>query len=347
MKLVSVSGSGWRTAVASIGTSSGTSRSRITRVRDSRAWSAYVIRLSRRFCCLISPARASSVSRSPYSLIRSAAVFTPMPGTPGTLSVESPIKACTSITFDGGTPNRSSTSASPITLFFMVSYMRMPGRTSCIRSLSEDTMVTSAPACERLAGIGRDQIVGLVTLHLDAGDVERLHRVADQRKLRDEVLGQVWAVRLVAVEQIVAEGARRVIEDHREMGRRTEFAGLAQELPQHAAEAMHRADRQPVGRPRQRRQRVIGPENIPRAVDQIDVIAFCHRPAGGLFLSVSHCHDEGNIEMRGAVGGGARRLIPNAKCPGVRPRFPSLQGPRRCPAQIPGRGRRRCSRYSP
>ncbi len=38
------------------------------------------------------------------------------------------------------------TSASPITLFFMVSYMRMPGCTSCIRSLSEETIVTSAPA---------------------------------------------------------------------------------------------------------------------------------------------------------------------------------------------------------
>ena len=76
----------------------------------------------------------------------SAAVFTPMPGTPGTLSVESPIRACTSMTFAGGTPKRSITSSSPITLFFMVSYMRTPGRTSCIRSLSEETMVTSAPA---------------------------------------------------------------------------------------------------------------------------------------------------------------------------------------------------------
>ena len=74
------------------------------------------IRLSRRFCCLISPARASSVSRSPNSLMSCAAVLTPMPGTPGTLSVESPISACTSITLSGGTPKRSMTSASPITL---------------------------------------------------------------------------------------------------------------------------------------------------------------------------------------------------------------------------------------
>ena len=78
--------------------------------------------------------------------MRRAAVFTPMPGTPGTLSLESPISDCTSMTFDGGTPKRSNTSASPIALFFMVSYMMMPGRTICIRSLSEETMVTSAPA---------------------------------------------------------------------------------------------------------------------------------------------------------------------------------------------------------
>jgi len=45
---------------------------------------------SRRFGCLISPARLSSVSRSPYSTINCAAVLMPMPGTPGTLSVESP-----------------------------------------------------------------------------------------------------------------------------------------------------------------------------------------------------------------------------------------------------------------
>ena len=59
------------------------------------------IRFWRRFSCLISPARASSVSRSPYSLMSCAAVLMPMPGTPGTLSVESPASACTSTTRSG------------------------------------------------------------------------------------------------------------------------------------------------------------------------------------------------------------------------------------------------------
>ena len=64
-----------------------------------------------------------------------------MPGTPGTLSVESPISACTSITFSGGTPNFSITSAMPMRLSFIVSYMMTQSFTSCIRSLSDDTMV--------------------------------------------------------------------------------------------------------------------------------------------------------------------------------------------------------------
>ena len=71
-----------------------------------------------------------------------------MPGTPGTLSVESPISACTSITFSGGTPNFSITSAPPIRLSFMVSYMITQSFTSCIRSLSDDTMVPVAPASQ-------------------------------------------------------------------------------------------------------------------------------------------------------------------------------------------------------
>ena len=71
-----------------------------------------------------------------------------MPGTPGTLSVESPIRACTSIIFCGGTPNFSITSGMPILRSFMVSYMTTQSVTSCIRSLSEATMVALAPASQ-------------------------------------------------------------------------------------------------------------------------------------------------------------------------------------------------------
>ena len=68
----------------------------------------------------------------------SAAVLIPMPGTPGTLSVESPAKDWTSITLSGPTPNFSITSAAPIVLFFIGSSMETEPRTSCIKSLSDE-----------------------------------------------------------------------------------------------------------------------------------------------------------------------------------------------------------------
>ena len=109
-----------------------------------------------------------------------------MPGTPGTLSVESPISACTSIDlvrrhaefFDDLGDGRSCWS-------FIVSNMITQSLTSCIRSLSDETMVTLAPASQACAHIGRDQIVGLVAVLLEARQVEGAHRFADERELRD------------------------------------------------------------------------------------------------------------------------------------------------------------------
>ena len=68
-----------------------------------------------------------------------------MPGTPGTLSVESPASACTSTTLSGPTPNFSRTSASPMRRFFIGSHIEIAPPTSCIKSLSDETMVTCAP----------------------------------------------------------------------------------------------------------------------------------------------------------------------------------------------------------
>ena len=143
----SVFGSGSATPSAESSTSSGTCSSKVTSRAESRALSANSISDSRHLSCFTSPARASSVSRSPNSPISFAAVLTPMPRMPGTLSMGSPIRACTSTTFSGGTPKRSMTSAVPMRLFFMVSNIStLPSRTSCIKSLSDDTIVTLAPA---------------------------------------------------------------------------------------------------------------------------------------------------------------------------------------------------------
>ena len=119
------------------------------------------------------------------------AVFGPMPGTPGTLSTLSPISASTSPTFSGPTPNFSITCSRSMRRSFIVSSMStLPSSISCIRSLSELTIVTFQPAPGRRHHVAGDDVVGLQPLFLDAGDGEGAGRDADQRELRDQIFGR-------------------------------------------------------------------------------------------------------------------------------------------------------------
>ena len=257
----------------------GTSSFSLTSSREMRALSALSMIVSRRFSCLISPARSRSVSRSPNCSRSCAAVFGPMPGTPGTLSTESPVIACRSIIFSGGTPHFSMTSGTPIWRSFIGSYIDTVAPTSCIRSLSDEMMVVSAPASRACRAIGRDQVVGLETLHLDAGQVERARGLADQPELRDQIVGRRRAVGLVVGVELVAEGLGRIVENDREMRRRHAdigVAGVQHQLPHHVAEAEHRIGRQTVRLAIERRQGVIGPENIAGAVDEEEMVALFH-----------------------------------------------------------------------
>ena len=145
-KSTSFAGSLSRTTRASSGSGSGASSRRVTSWRDMRAASACSISRSRRLDGFIAGAAARMASRSPNSVISWAAVLGPMPGTPGTLSTLSPIRAWASISFSGPTPNFSITSAMPMGLFFIGSCMATPGRISCIRSLSDETMMAEPPA---------------------------------------------------------------------------------------------------------------------------------------------------------------------------------------------------------
>ena len=145
----SVAGSGARAAICSIGMGIGASASSCTSRLLIRAFSAFCSSASRRFGCLIFPELASSVSRSPYSVMSWAAVLMPMPGTPGTLSVLSPASAWTSTTLSGGTPNFSSTSGSRIGFCLIGSSISTPDRISCIKSLSEETMATVPPSATK------------------------------------------------------------------------------------------------------------------------------------------------------------------------------------------------------
>ena len=141
------SGSGGVASRASTGSGSGASRRSSTRRRETRAASACATSASRCLDAFIEPTMAASSTRStvPYSRIRAAAFLGPMPGTPGTLSTLSPIKAWTSTIRRGGTPNFSSISAGPIGFCLIGSSMSVPPPTTCIRSLSDDTMVQRPP----------------------------------------------------------------------------------------------------------------------------------------------------------------------------------------------------------
>ena len=96
-----------------------------------------------------------------------------------------------------------------------------------------------------------------------------------------QILRRVRPVRLVVLVELVAERLLGLVEDHREMRRLVLRLHVAQQLPQHVAEAEHRVDLQPVGLAVQRRQRVVGAEDVAGAVDEEDVVALFHRARDG------------------------------------------------------------------
>jgi hypothetical protein len=127
------------------------------------------------------------------------------------------------------------------------SYIATPGPMSCIRSLSAETISTSAPRARAWRRVGRDQVVGLVAVLLDRRQAEGAHGVAHQRKLRHEIFGRIGPMRLVGGIELAAERILRLVENDREMGRRDPRRAIAQELQHLGREQPHRADRQPVG----------------------------------------------------------------------------------------------------
>ena len=156
---------------------------------------------------------------------------------------------------------------------FIVSYMITHSFTSCMRSLSDETMVAVAPASQAMPRISGDQIVGLVPGLLEAGDLEGLHRLADQRKLRNEVVRRRRPVRLVLLVHLRAERLFRFVEDHREMGRPLIRLHLLEQLPQHAAEPVDRIDMRAIGGARLEPDRVVSAEDVAGTVHQEHVVA--------------------------------------------------------------------------
>ena len=128
-----------------------------------------------------------------------------------------------------------------------------------------------------LARVGGDDVVGLQPLFLDTGQAEGAGGVANQGELGDQVLGRRRTVRLVFRVHVVAERFARFVEDYRQMGRAVRLVQVLGQFPQHRRIAINRADGG-AGGVGQRRQAVIGAENIGRAINQIEM-----RANGGCF----------------------------------------------------------------
>ena len=105
-------------------------------------------RLALLFSCFISLVFFNKFSIELYSLINKEAIFGPIPGAPGILSDESPAKACTSITLSGKTPNFSKTVSFVTSFFFIGSIIETLSFNNCIKSLSEEIIVTLLPTLE-------------------------------------------------------------------------------------------------------------------------------------------------------------------------------------------------------
>jgi hypothetical protein len=83
-----------------------------------------------------------------------------------------------------------------------------------------DEMIVTRPPARAPGGQRGDDVVGLVALQLEAGDVEGPRGLARQRDLRAQILGHLVPVGLVEVVEVVAERVAALVEDHRRMGRR-------------------------------------------------------------------------------------------------------------------------------
>ena len=91
--------------------------------------------------------------------------------------------------------------------------------------------------------------------------------------MRLQILWCFRPVGLVMLIEIVAETGAGLVEHHRHMGRAIGLVEFVGQLPQHRCIAIDRANgfAAHIG---QRRQTVIGAENIGRAVNEIEVIGF-------------------------------------------------------------------------
>ena len=109
--------------------------------------------------------------------------------------------------------------------------------------------------------------VGTLTGTLQVIDVQHSQAI----KLTGNAIGRRRAVRLVLIVHVVAEGVAALVEHDGKMRRSVRLVERIGQLPQHRGIAVHRADVQPVA-VGERRQLMIGAEDITRTVDEIEMV---------------------------------------------------------------------------
>ncbi len=140
-----------------------------------------------------------------------------MPGTPGTLSTESPVRARKSTTWSGRMPHSFSSSAASMSLFLRRLKMRTWSLINWRASLSAVTMKTSKPAFLGAAGEGGDHVVGLHPGLDEHRHAKSLEDPADHRDLRHQVDGHLLAVGLVFLIDVRAKHPARPVEGRRQV----------------------------------------------------------------------------------------------------------------------------------
>ena len=209
---------------------------------------------------------ASSASSEPCVEIRSRAPFSPMPGTPLMLSMESPINASTSTTCSGATPNFVLT---PSASYHAPSSRGLNTRTpvesstSWKKSLSPVTIATGPAFGDGAHRQRADHVVGF-----EAGEGEHLHaerfaRLVHERDLLREIRRHRRAIGFVVVAHLRPERRSGQVERRGDALRIV----VGDELAQHRHEAVDGVGRAAVG-PGQPAYRVVGAIHLVAAVDE-------------------------------------------------------------------------------
>ena len=223
-----------------------------------------------------------------------AAVLSPIPDAPGTLSVEiagkrldvdHPVRADAEI-FDH--LGRAEAPLLARACNSSLARSRVVHRDAGIDELHEVLVGRDdedvGAGLTRLTGVSGDDVVGLVAALLDRDHAERRDSGAHQRELRHEFVGRILPVRLVGRVEVAPERVLRLVEDHGEMGRLEARRPVANELQHLGREQPHGAGGQAIGPVVVflvlADRLIIGAEDKRRAVDEKNMVAGTDRTVG-------------------------------------------------------------------